>query len=209
MAEKGLDSQTRRDSPVEQSPSNKKRGRLFKIIAVSLLLIMVVGVGFAVGIYLRLIDMQKIADDMKLHEYPVVGRYFAKPQTNFEPVDLDDKTSTNTVVPNPRVLTPDNIPAGLDPNQANVLTLEDIQKETKQKQQEEAKRWSKMARLYDSMKPAEAAAILKQLDDNTVTAILNKMEDEQVAKILALFDPAKAADLTREMLKGQKQPLEP
>jgi flagellar motility protein MotE (MotC chaperone) len=69
--------------------------------------------------------------------------------------------------------------------------------------QDEAKRISRLARLYGEMKADEAVPIINQLDDSTVLAIFGKMEDGQVAKILAQLDARRAARLTQNMLKGK------
>ncbi len=61
---------------------------------------------------------------------------------------------------------------------------------------------AKLSRLYSSMKPEEAVAIMKHLDDQTIILILSKMEEDQAAKILASFNTDQAARLTQKMIKG-------
>lgn len=191
-------------NPKQPSPPGSGIGLKVMVILVTLLIL--VTIGFAAGVYLKFIDVEKLARDMKLDQYPVIGNYL--PKTNFETVELAEETipaqqdvpvnpnqsqKPASVFPVPQVINP------------NLITPEDLEKQAKLRQQEENKRISKLSRLYGSMKPDAATAIMKELDDATVLAIFSKMEEEQVAKILALFDSKRAASLTQDMLKGKAQ----
>lgn len=175
----------------------KSSGSIIKKLLIVFVILMLAGVGFALGIYLKLIDLQGLGDKWKLHDYPVIGQYFTPPKTNFETVDLEDQPAQIPTVPSQ--------PAG----QAQVqpltppLTPVDKDKQAKIKQQEEAKRISKLARLYENMKPDEAVAILSKLDDTTIIDVFNKMDEAQVAKIMAQFDADRAARISQAMLKGK------
>jgi len=187
----------------KQPVEPQKSGKAFKIIAIALVLVMLAGVGFALGIYLKLIDLPGLAGKWKLYDYPVIGQYFTKPQTNFEPVDLESQPGMPDQQPG--AAQPQAMLAPISPNPAaNPIDNTELDKQAKRKQQEEAKRISKLARLYGGMKPDEAVTILNQLDDDTVLAILSKMEEEQVAKLMPLFDAKRAARITESMLRGQK-----
>lgn len=191
-------------NPKQQPPSGSGLG--LKVLAMLVTLLILVTIGFAAGVYFQFIDVAKLARDMKLDQYPVIGSYL--PKTNFEPVDLaEDDTSAGqeapvqpeqsqkpaSAFPVPQVITPD------------LITPEDLEKQDKLRQQEENKRIGRLARLYGSMKPDEATTIMQELDDATVVAIFSKMEEEQVAKILARFDSKRAASLTQDMLRGKAQ----
>jgi len=205
MADKvRIDNKIKKDSKQPEKPP-KKSGSILKIILILLILLILATAGFAVGIYLKFIDIQGLADKWKLNEYPVIGQYFSPPKTNFEPVDLEQSSSsvvppTNPIVPS--VVSPIVQSETMLPEKRKIDDVE-LQKQAKIKQQEEAKRISKLSRLYGAMKPDEAVAILNQMDDETVLVILNKMEDEQVAKIMALFDTRRAAILSQSMLRGR------
>ena len=186
----------------------KKRFGLFKLLLGVLVLIMLGGAGFAGGVYFNLIDLNKLAGDYKLHQYPIVGKYFPKP-TELSPDDSENKEPGDDLaapVAQQPVVQP---PAPAEPPVANptpvVPVISDAGKEKleKARQQEENKRISKMARLYGAMKPEEAVPILNQLEDDMVITILSKMEDEQGAKLLALMDNKRAAKLTQTMVKGK------
>ncbi|WP_378957101.1 MotE family protein [Pelosinus sp. sgz500959] len=181
----------------------KKSGRILKVILILIILLILAATGFAAGIYLKFINVQDLVEKWKLDQYPVIGQYFSQPKTNFEPVEVESQNPLtvpqNLVVPT--VANPVLQPEEVVPEKKKIDDTE-LQKQAKIKQQEEAKRISKLSRLYGTMKPDEAAAILNQMDDETVLVILSKMEDEQVAKILALFDAKRAAILSQSMLRG-------
>lgn len=187
------------------APPAKKRSRgLLKFAAALAILLMLAGSAVAAGIYFKLIDVAGLAQKYKLNEYPVVGKYFPQPRTNFATVDLPPETGAAKDTPPPQTeaqaapaSTP--VPAPLPP----AATAEDIKANLDKAKKEEAKRISRLARLYGEMKPDEAVPILNKLDDATVVAILSKMEDSQVAGIMAQFTPDRAARLTQDMLKGK------
>ena len=187
------------------SASTKKPSRnILKIVMIVLVLLMLCATGFAVGVYLKFIDLQGIAERWKLYDVPVVGQYFSKPQMNFEPVPIDDQTSTQ-ITP-PVIQNSGQAPLAANAQTVNPMpTVIDPEKEKldKAKRQEDNKRIARLARLYGTMKPEEAVAVLNQLNDNDVIAILNKMEEEQVSKILSRMDANRVARLTELILRGQ------
>lgn len=188
----------------------KKAGRIFKIILILLILLILAGTSFAVGIYLKFIDVQALGEKWKLNEYPIIGQYFSEPKTNFEPVELESQgplavpQNPNVQTGVPPVVSPMIQPEAMLPEKRIIDDVE-LQKQAKIKQQEEAKRISKLARLYSAMTPEEAVAILNKMDDETVLVILGKMEDEPVAKIMSLFDARRAAVLSQSMLRGRSE----
>jgi flagellar protein FlbB len=184
--------------------TKKKLGTIFKVLLVIIILLLIAVTGFATGVYLNLIDMEGLTKSWKLNECPVVGQYFPQPKTNFETVELEEEQSQVNPSTELRVVPPVPSIASEVPIAARgIIDDSELQKQAKIKQQEEAKRISKLARLYGGMKPDEAVAILNQLDDNVVLGILNKMEDEQVSKIMPLFDSRRAANLTQAMYRGR------
>lgn len=65
-----------------------------------------------------------------------------------------------------------------------------------------------LVKLYDTMKPAEAAGIMDQMDMDLVLEILPKLKVRQQAKIIsAMEDPARKVRIT-EMLAGKKSDAE-
>jgi flagellar motility protein MotE (MotC chaperone) len=62
----------------------------------------------------------------------------------------------------------------------------------------------KLAKMYENMKPVEAAPILSALDVETVLEVLKRMKERPAAKILAQLEPGLAAQISMRMsLKGE------
>ena len=83
-----------------------------------------------------------------------------------------------------------------------MLTKEEIEKQMKEREAQEKKRVSKLARVYNEMKPQQAAEVMKDLDDDLSVAILQKMDESQAAKTLAAMDADQSARLTKLMYTG-------
>ncbi|MGH2571301.1 MAG: magnesium transporter MgtE N-terminal domain-containing protein, partial [bacterium] len=60
---------------------------------------------------------------------------------------------------------------------------------------------AQVARVYETMKPEEAAVILTGLDSGTSTDILRRMPERAAARVMAAFDPAAAARFSESMLR--------
>lgn len=61
----------------------------------------------------------------------------------------------------------------------------------------------KLAKMYEAMKPAQAAPIMQALDMEIILDIFSRMKERQAAKILAKMDGGLAAEVTKNMsLKG-------
>jgi flagellar motility protein MotE (MotC chaperone) len=58
-----------------------------------------------------------------------------------------------------------------------------------------------MIKVFDSMKPKQAAAIMNKLDINLAKNIAQKMKKQQSAKILALMNVEKAKEITTAIFK--------
>lgn len=88
-----------------------------------------------------------------------------------------------------------------------VLTQEEIEKRQKEAEAAERKRVSKLAKLYNEMKPEAAADIMTDLDDEIAVAVLQKMDESQAAKVLASLDPGHSARLTRSIYTGRRSSM--
>lgn len=192
-----------KENTAVKTPAKKKRVRfLLKATLVLLVLLMLAGGSLYAAVFFKFIDVDALAAEYNLASYPVIGRYFAKPAaTNFETVELppEGPAEKPAAAPTPAPVAQSEPAKPPSPP----LTSDEMKAREAKAKQEEAKRISRLARLYAEMKPDEAVPILNQLDDPTVLAILNKMEDGQVAKLMSLFDARRAARLTQDMLKGK------
>ncbi len=105
--------------------------------------------------------------------------------------------------------------ADLDKEQKRIQALRDqLEKEQKQLEaskkqidralarieQAESARVTKLARLYDSMRPDDVAKLFENLDDKVVLSILPKMKSVNAAKILGIMPPKRAARISTKMI---------
>ena len=86
--------------------------------------------------------------------------------------------------------------------------FDEIEEQMKQRESAEKKRVSKLARLYNGMKPKDAAEAMDALDDDLAVTILQKMDEGTASKVLSEFEPAKAARLTQIIYEGTKKNLQ-
>ena len=69
--------------------------------------------------------------------------------------------------------------------------------------EERDKSATKLAKMYEAMKPAQAAPIMQALDIEIILDIMGRMKERQAAKILSKMDPGLAARVsTRMSLQG-------
>jgi flagellar motility protein MotE (MotC chaperone) len=70
-------------------------------------------------------------------------------------------------------------------------------------EQQEAKMAS-LARLYESMKPKDAATILQSLEIETLLLVVERIKERKLAAIMAEMNPTKARDVTAELIRKRK-----
>ena len=64
-----------------------------------------------------------------------------------------------------------------------------------------------LVKIYENMKPKEAAKIFEQLDMPIMLEVIERMKEQKVAPILAEMDPAKARVVTSELAQRRSIPL--
>jgi len=204
-----------------QKPARKKR-RIFLWLFLSLFLLGgIVGAGF----YYRLIPLDE-ETAAKVEPYIVKAEEIArstgetiasvdweklkvwksseeevvngKPKTNFPLVELNESpkptvptgstTTASSVLGSPAVAAA--APAQPAAGGGKPATATDT-----------AKVYSKLSKLYGSMKPEEAVAVFNHMEDEQVIMILARMEEEAAGKVLATIEPKRAARLTQAMIK--------
>lgn len=175
------------DGNVEKN-SGGAAGKI-KIVVGVLGVIVLLFAGFLAGIYLKIFDQEEMNAKYGIYDWPIIGETFVRPEA--QQVAETDVATT---------------PKKDDPNKSKPikLTKEEIDKQTKERQDAEKKRIGKLSRLYNEMKPAEAAKILTGLDDDMAIAIMQKMDEAQVSQILASeeYGAEHAAEVTRKMYQG-------
>ena len=58
---------------------------------------------------------------------------------------------------------------------------------------------TKLAKMYEAMKPAQAAPIMSALDLDIILDIMTRMKERQAAKILSMMDAGLAAQVSTRM----------
>jgi len=72
--------------------------------------------------------------------------------------------------------------------------------------QEEAKMQS-LVKIYENMKPKDAAQIFEELDIDTLLMVAERMKERKLAPVMAQMRPEKAKDMTVELTKIRNLPL--
>lgn len=177
------------DEYMEDKPGKKKR--ILKRIALVILLIILLAGGFFLGIYLRLFDTNEVNEKLGLYDFPIIGEYFVKPAPKTPSEDLfkEDDKKDDTILKK-------------EESKPVKITKAELDKEKQEREKAEKKRISKLARLYNEMKPEEAADIMNNLEDSVAISILQKMDEGQASAVMARFDPDKAARITKIMYAG-------
>ena len=70
----------------------------------------------------------------------------------------------------------------------------------------ETERINRLVKIYESMKPLEAARIFDQLDMSVILQVMGKMKEKKVADIISKMDPEKAKVITLEFIEQRKLP---
>jgi flagellar motility protein MotE (MotC chaperone) len=95
-----------------------------------------------------------------------------------------------------------------------VLELQSLQKKLEgldaaQKQKEEAG-WQGLVKVYETMKPKDAATIFNDLQMPVLLQVLDRMKEAKTAAVMAAMNPDKARDVTAELaqLRTGKDPAQ-
>jgi hypothetical protein len=164
----------------------------------------VLGSAIVGAVHYKFVDPVQLDAHWGLSQVPIVGQLFKQTlpeQALTQGNAADNETSTPLASP------PSPVAAVLPKPSVRIPVVQiddtELKKQAALKLETEQKRLTKVSRLYDGMKPEEAAPILNELDDETVILIFSKMEEERVAKIMTLFEPRRSARLSDAMLKGR------
>jgi len=86
-----------------------------------------------------------------------------------------------------------------------VRELQSLQKQLEaldgaQKQKEDAG-WQGLAKLYEAMKPKDAATIFNDLSTPVLLQVLDRMKETKAAAVMSAMSPDKARDVTEELVE--------
>lgn len=206
------------------------KARLGRFLGINLLRLLGIGllvtVGFFIGVYLKMVDLDKLNNEHKIYDWPIVGEYFVKlPWERYAEYrakkEEEDRLAAEAEAQ--RIAEEEakrleeekkaeaeakkEAEAEAKKSKALVVSNEKIEKERQERATAEKKRIAKLARLYTDMKPEEAAKIVDNLQDDVAVAILQRMEEGVSAKILAKLDPMKAARFSNIIFVGKRTVL--
>ena len=211
--------------------AKKKSGIVKKILIVLFLIFFMALLGvsaFAASIYFGVLDNEKVQwvnEKVGLYKLPFIGagqdfEYFAvpegvewppppepepKPEPENEVVAQNNSQPQQTQPATPPAQ-PKPEPKKDDAKSKDVkVSQKEIEEQMKAREAAEKKRISKLARIYDNMKPEEAAKALGDVNLDTVVLILQKMDESNAGQIIAKMDPSRAARVTQMMFDGQQR----
>ena len=207
----------------------KKKGSIFKKIFLGLFLIVFLALlavsAFAASIYFGVLDNEKVAwvnEKVGLYKLPLIGagqdfEYFAvpegvvwppppEPEPEPEPKPEENQTAVAQNQPKPAAPKPEEKKDDKKSKDVKVSQKE-LEEQMKAREAAEKKRISKLARIYDNMKPEEAAKALNDVSLDTVVLILQKMNESNAGQVIAKMEPSKAARITQMLFDGQQRRL--
>ena len=72
--------------------------------------------------------------------------------------------------------------------------------------EQQDKKLQSLVKIYESMKPKEAAQIFEELEMDTLLEVAERMKERKLAPIMAKMNPDKARDMTVELAKLRQLP---
>lgn len=208
--------------------AKKKMGIVKKILVVIFLIVFLALMSvsaFAASIYFGVLDNEKVQwvnEKVGLYKLPFIGaggefEYFAVPEGVVWPPPPEPEPTPETT-PAENTVVAQNQPKPADepkPEEKKEeskskdvkVSQKEIEAQIKAREEAEKKRISKLARIYQNMKPEEAAKALNEVNLDTVVLILQKMDEATAGQIIAKMDPSKAGRITQMMFDGQQRRL--
>ena len=176
------------------------------VIRIILLIILLLASGAFAAMYFDVVEPPQF-----IEKIPVLGKVLSEDQK--EAKVKKDKGADE----NPYLAEIERLKLELENAEAVIADLEEENSELKrqlsatEKERDELKaveeennarneQLKQLAEYYSSMRTKKAAAIMAELDDNTIIGILSNMKDETAAGIMGELEPQRAASLTQKML---------
>ena len=190
------------------------------LIGVILLTLLVVG-GFAAAVKFDLLGTEDVAmlnEELGLYRLPFVGngRYFEVPEGVEWPPPPEPEPEPEPPKPEPKPEEKLELPKEEPKPKKEDKKKDEKPKEVKvdkkaideqkaKREAEEKKRVARLARIYENMKPEQAANALINVDWDTTVLIFQRMNEDSVAQILAKMEPEAAAQLTEMLYAGNQR----
>ena len=155
-------------------------------------------------------DVAMLNEELGLYRLPFVGngRYFEVPEGVEWPPPPEPEPETE---PQPEVKQeeepPKEEPKPKKEEKPKEVKIDKkaIDEQRAKREAEEKKRLARLARIYETMRPQEAANALINVDWDTTVLIFQRMNEDAVAQILAKMEPETAAQLTEMLYAGTQR----
>ena len=186
------------------------------LIGLVLLTALVVG-AFAAAVKFEVLDTEDIAmlnEELGLYRLPFVGngRYFEVPEgVEWPPPPEPEPEPVSEPEPEEKIEPPKEEPKPKEEKKKDEKPKEvkvdkkAIDEQRAKREAEEKKRVTRLARIYENMKPEQAANALVNVDWDTTVLIFQRMSEDSVAQILAKMEPEAAAQLTEMLYAGTQR----
>lgn len=115
--------------------------------------------------------------------------------------DLDDWAKQIQLKENMLAATEQRINTKIDNLQKVKKQVEDL---LAQYNQQEDTKIRSLVKIYENMKPKDAARIFEELDMPVLLMVVDKMSERKVAPVLAAMNPTKAKDVTVQLAEQRK-----
>lgn len=187
------------------------------LIVVIVLLLLTIGAA-AAAIYFEVVNDEQVQwanENLGLYRLPLVGagetfEYFQvpegvvwpPPEPEEEKPPEEDKGKTETAVAKK-----DDKQNAADANKQKEVKIsrKEVEAQMAAREAAEKKRIGKLARIYENMKPEEAAKALDGVEPDTIVLILQKMNEGSAAQVLAKMEPLMAAQITQMLFEGTQR----
>ncbi|WPB82931.1 MotE family protein [Sediminicoccus rosea] len=83
-----------------------------------------------------------------------------------------------------------------------------LEAEGRQRDERTEQGWRQMVRLYEGMRPRDAAGIFDELEMPVLIQVVDRMREAKAAPVLAAMRPERARALTTELARHRSRPLE-
>lgn len=190
----------------------KVRNILIGLIVLTILIV----AGFVAAVKFDVLSTEDVAmlnEELGLYRLPFVGngRYFEVPEgVEWPPPPEPEPEPEPEPPPDPEPVQPEPQPEPEKPKREEKpkevkIDRKAIEEQRAKREAEEKKRVARLARIYESMKPEQAANALINVDWDTTVLIFQRMSEESVANILAKMEPEAAAQLTEMLYAGTQR----
>ncbi len=190
--------------------------RIFNFL-LAIVILLVIAIGALVAcLHFEVVEQAQVDEKVQwanenvgLYKLPVVGyngifQYFEVPEGVIwpepEPEPEPEPDPALVAKPNPQPEQPKK-------SKEVKISQKEIEEQARQREAAEKKRITKLARIYNNMKPEEAAKALDSVNLDTVASILQLMDESNAGQILAKMDPVQAAQVTQMLFDGDRRRL--